>query len=142
MLPVVKRRKCARCGRNRGTQFYVSDRGRVCSTCRKRKRSHTTHAQHIGDTYGITVEEELAILELQGGVCAICKGARNYTLQVDHDHELVRRGFDVRESVRGKLCKNCNRRLLTAAHDSVEILLSAVAYLQNPPAQVVLRNLT
>lgn len=66
------------------------------------------------------------------GLCAICRQARTYKLNVDHDHKL-----DGRESVRGLLCRRCNK-VLAICHDTPEILAAAAAYLLNPPAQEVL----
>jgi recombination endonuclease VII len=85
------------------------------------------------DSYGITEADYEAILEAQGGVCAICQSPRPYRLDVDHDHALERSGTAARGCVRGLLCKRCNRRLLPAAQDRIEILERAIAYLGNPP---------
>lgn len=59
--------------------------------------------------YGITESDYNAMLEKQGGVCAICKeradGNRTWTkkLAIDHDHSTGK--------VRGLLCFRCNTRL-------------------------------
>ncbi len=52
--------------------------------------------------YGITPEQYDAMLESQGGVCALCGGPPQYgrRLSVDHCHETDR--------VRGLLCSYCN----------------------------------
>ena len=125
----MKRRACQRCGKNRAEKFYTSARGRVCSFCRTAARRKTARANHLESTYGITAEEYSLLLDSQGGSCAICKGLRSYSLQVDHDHKT---GL-----VRGLLCKQCNKRLLVAAKDNVHILASAILYLKNPPARSV-----
>jgi len=62
---------------------------------------------------------------------------------VDHDHKLekllIESGIDpidaARMSVRGLLCKRCNRRLLPAATDKQEVLARAITYLDDPPAK-------
>lgn len=92
------------------------------------------------ENYGITEAEYKALLGAQGGVCAICKGKRSYNLDVDHDHTLEKL-LGVRSSIRGLLCKQCNRRILRAVRDSIELLESAIRYLQDPPAQQVLAGL-
>lgn len=79
--------------------------------------------------YGLTVEQVDAMIEEQGGLCAIClspetkmdprtKQARR--LSVDHDH---RTGLP-----RRMLCQRCNW-LLSRADDDVELLQRAIAYL-------------
>ncbi len=74
--------------------------------------------------YGITLEEYEALLEKQGGVCAICEkvcsSGRN--LAVDHAHTV---GI-----VRGLLCMKCNRSL-GGFDDDPGLLLRGVAYLEN-----------
>ena len=90
------------------------------------------------ETYGITVQEYEALVAAQGGGCAVCGGVRKGSLDVDHDHALVRAGLPVRETIRGACCRRCNRRLLPAALDNIEILEAAIEYLKNPPARAVL----
>jgi hypothetical protein len=53
---------------------------------------------HLKRRYGITAEEADAMLEAQGGVCAICRAAP--AAHVDHDHETG--------AVRALLCFQCN----------------------------------
>ena len=82
------------------------------------------HRGHVlKKLYGISLEEYEALLDSQDGVCAICKETprNNRFLGVDHDHDTGR--------VRGLLCTTCNVGL-GALHDSVEILRSALAYLE------------
>lgn len=74
--------------------------------------------------YGMTLGDYKALLEAQGGKCAICgttnpgKGTR---LHVDHDHTSGR--------VRGLLCNNCNRGI-GLLQDSAEVLEHALEYLK------------
>lgn len=65
--------------------------------------------------YGLSREEWLAILERQGGVCAVCERLpASQRLNVDHEHV---RGWAKRASeerkrfVRGLLCYQCNYHL-------------------------------
>lgn len=57
--------------------------------------------------YGITIEDYNAMLDSQGGGCAICSARpetiHHGTLCVDHDHETG--------AVRGILCDRCNRAI-------------------------------
>ncbi|MFI1530063.1 endonuclease VII domain-containing protein [Streptomyces griseus] len=77
-------------------------------------------------TYGLERGEFQALMDYQGGVCAICRQPRSYRLDVDHDHKT---GL-----VRGLACRMCNRRILPGAKDNAKTLRSAADYLDNPPA--------
>ncbi len=74
--------------------------------------------------YGITIDDYNLMLKNQHECCCICK--QHYTLFkkalcVDHDH--------VTNKVRGLLCDRCNN-LLSRATDSIDILKSAISYLE------------
>lgn len=133
----VVRRQCEKCGKNRAEKFYVSDRGRVCSFCRRQRTRFASRETRLMEQYGITLDEYDAILASQDGKCGICKTKRPYNLDVDHDHKLEKRllalGLEPRLarrfSIRGLLCKRCNRRLLPSCTDSVVVLQSAIDYL-------------
>jgi hypothetical protein len=103
----------------------LEDFGKGASQC-KACVSAKSHATRIQKVYGIDDQEYIRLLALQGGKCAICRtrpvGKR---LAVDHDHKTMKN--------RGLLCKRCNRDLLGAAHDSIQVLQAAVAYLDRPP---------
>lgn len=142
----MRTRKCQRCERNRQLKFYTP-KGRICSDCRKRTRSSATKDVRLQTTYGITLEEWHALLSSQGGACAICQGKRS-GYDVDHDHKaeklLIESGVGAlsaaRMSVRGLLCKRCNRRMLPSATDRPELLRRGADYLENPPAHEVLHG--
>jgi hypothetical protein len=122
----MARRPCqGPCGRNRDEKFFVSARGRICVDCQKQKRSKSTHARRVEDTYGLSSEDYDRLLEYQGGGCAICGGKRKYRLNVDHCHKS---GL-----VRGLLCRRCNK-LLRDVRDNCQTLAGAIAYLTKTPA--------
>jgi len=105
--------------------FYTT--GSRCKAC----ASAASHHGRIEKTYGIGTREYNAILAVQQGRCAICGNVpRTKRLAVEHDHKTG--------EVRGLCCKRCNRDLLGAAHDDVELLRRAIKYLENPPAREVL----
>ena len=132
----AKRRLCTKCGKN--TIKWDTPRQRVCNACKRTRTQTASRAVRLLETYGITEEDYAALLEAQGGVCAICGGRRSYNLDVDHSHSLERQGLPPRDTVRGLLCKQCNRRVLRSVRDDVGILKSAIAYLEDPPAPKVL----
>jgi hypothetical protein len=107
---------------------------------------------YLKRTYGINAEEYQKIYDFQQGLCAICrkklrppnslvkKGTRDgLRPEVDHNHKIR----DKRRSVRGLLCGGrhwgCNRRL--GRVDNREWLLNASNYVENPPAQLVLKEI-
>lgn len=141
---MANRRPCeGPCGRNRDLRFFPPDARRTdgistrCVTCKKKRRSIGSRDQRLQETYGITQAEFNLILESQGGVCAICKGKRP-SYDLDHDHKAVKAGKTLRQSVRGVLCRRCNRRLLPASLDDCDVLFAAQTYLISPPARQVI----
>ena len=83
-------------------------------------------------SYGVTIADYDAMLELQNGGCAICGGgtSKNH-FAVDHDHSTG--------EVRGLLDAECNKALGRFRDDAARFR-SAAAYLDNPPARKVLKN--
>lgn len=91
--------------------------------------------------YGLTPEQFSALLETQGGGCAICgatePGGRWGTWHVDHDHDCCPphakggRQKTCGKCVRGVLCQGCNL-LLGFARDDAERLARALSYLEKP----------
>lgn len=83
--------------------------------------------------FGLTVEMYDAMLAAQDYKCAICRTTkpdnRYGKFFVDHCHKT--------KKVRGLLCHKCNRGLGSLG-DTVEGIMRAVAYLENPPAKNIL----
>lgn len=78
--------------------------------------------------YGISLDRYQALLESQGGLCAICqlperalsRTGEVIALSVDHEYDTG--------TVRGLLCQTCNRAL-GYLKDSEDLLRKAVEYL-------------
>lgn len=93
----------------------------------------TNRDKYLQKKWGITEEDYNDIKSAQNGRCAICLcKPRTKNLAVDHDHKTG--------TIRGLLCHRCNHGLLGHAHDSVEMLERALAYLKDPPAYGVLNE--
>lgn len=110
--------------------------GPRCAThhrAEQKRRKAAAHDRYVQVTYGAEPGWYDRMYEFQGGRCAICPRAIGTTkrLAVDHDHKLEETINDPR---RGLLCGPCNS-MLAHCRDDVEMLLRAVAYLQNPPAR-------
>ena len=86
------------------------------------ERKEETQERHLKRKYGITLADYAAMLEQQGGKCAICgkPEPEHKKLDVDHCHKT--------KVVRGLLCTSCNR-VLGHAWDSPERLRAAADYL-------------
>jgi hypothetical protein len=78
--------------------------------------------------YGITLEQFEAILEAQGGVCAVCKRG-DKVFCVDHNHKTLK--------IRGIICLNCNLRVIGGARDKDELLINAAVYIADNPADLI-----
>jgi hypothetical protein len=102
-----------------------------CKDCGVIARRTTQRSSDLKRAFGITADQYDAMLEYQGGVCAICKREckTNRRLSVDHCHTT--------SEVRGLLCGNCNTGL-GGLQDSPLLLQTAIQYLENPPAKDVL----
>ena len=78
-------------------------------------------AGHLMRKFGMTLEQYDAMLEAQGGGCAICSRApKEIALHVDHDHSTGR--------VRSLLCFRCNNALADFQEDAA-LLDKAISYL-------------
>jgi hypothetical protein len=101
-------------------------RGSYCKPCHNARGKATytrlygsTREYHLRRRYGITGAQYDAMVEAQGGVCALCR--ERPPEHVDHDH--------VTGAVRGVLCSCCNQGLGNF-RDRVASLRAAVDYLE------------
>lgn len=132
---------CTRCRQELPEANYWRDASKVggydtyCKDCRRaiRAKSHEENreqrltdmrAYHLKRTFGITLEDYDAMLERQGGRCAICRtsepGTRLGRWCIDHDHRT--------DAIRSLLCNACNSGL-GAFGDNPAVLMAAVSYL-------------
>src|SRR5882724_10053746 len=82
--------------------------------------------------YNITLDEYKAILEAQGGLCAICRKpqiAFKLPFHVDHDHST--------HLVRGLLCWPCNS-MIPRRRNTIELIRRMLVYLVFPSAESVI----
>jgi len=124
---------CADCGETKLLDAFPKNRNtsdghaQYCKPCHN-ARSRDTRERlygggrhyHLKRRYGIGADEVDALLEAQGGVCAIC-GREPARPHVDHCHRTGR--------VRGILCGPCNQGL-GQFQDNVEVMDAAAAYLR------------
>jgi hypothetical protein len=128
-----KRSKCRECyaaysrkwrAENR-TKYRAYSKGRRLKEGGRWARNVALKAQ-----YGITIEQYDAMLEAQGGLCAVCRrpevepdrwSGKVKSLAVDHCHDTGK--------VRGLLCSGCNTSLGKMKHDT-GLLQAAINYLK------------
>ena len=101
---------CKPCHAARGVETYTRLYG-------------STRNYHLLHRYGISEAEFDAMLEAQGGLCAVCE--EQPAVHVDHDH--------IFGNVRGLTCFNCNGGL-GQFKDRVDIMRKAIDYLERTKA--------
>lgn len=141
--PDIRERECPRCRETKGSADFGKNRSRpdglsfYCKACSREKRVEAMAAnpslreknrKRLADLYkdqerylnyryrsrfGITLDQYEAMLDSQGGGCAIC-GSRPQEgeprLAVDHDHDCCPASKkSCGKCVRGLLCGRCNR---------------------------------
>ena len=101
-------------------------RGSYCKPCHSFRSSQTRDRlygggrhYHLVARYGITAAQADAMVEEQGGLCAVCH--ERPAAHVDHDHTFG--------NVRGILCFTCNGGL-GQFQDRADILRNAIDYLE------------
>lgn len=100
---------------------------------RERERDRARHPDRwIRTHYKLTREEWDALLEAQGGGCAICGATEPGGLgrfHVDHDHSCCPGNYSCGRCVRGILCNACNP-MIGHGRDNPIILRKAAEYLE------------
>lgn len=108
-----------------------------------RKRSEAARKANLRTRHHMTLEQYDQLLEIQDGVCYICRRAKGTTrrLSVDHDHAYAKEHCShphdesCEDCWRGLLCSTCNR-MLAHARDLIEFFQRAMQYLLDPPARL------
>lgn len=132
-------RVCGACGERKDINKFGWSSGhryrkRTCTTCLLAKQKQRVaadpeyyralgFAQNLKQNYGLTVDRYNEIMTAQDGRCGICREEFTGRPHVDHDHATGQ--------VRGILCFTCNTAL-GKFKDSVELLRSAISYLEKP----------
>lgn len=142
--PVVDGRKtCSRCRIEKSVEdFYARARGGHAAACRSCWAAHRRaklsadplmdFKRGLWSGYRMRIEDYEALLEAQGGRCAICRSDGSdmeRRFHVDHDHTCCPRTWGTcGKCIRGLLCHRCNL-MLGNSRDSIETLKSAIDYL-------------
>lgn len=129
-------RTCNKCGEEKSLDDFPWHRKNVkhysCKVCYrayfKRYRSEkpqlfkAIHTRNHMTSHGITVSVFDAMLEAQGGGCAICGGVSpsGQRLSIDHDHACCPGPKSCGKCVRALLCVRCNVALSHIEHPMFE----------------------
>lgn len=100
---------------------YLTRKDKILAAERRRRaeQPEAFRETKLKHRYGLTQEQYRALLDGQGGICALCRDRA--AVDVDHDHKTGK--------VRAMLCRGCNVGLGLFA-DSPERLQAAIEYLK------------
>ena len=148
-IAIPSHKTCSKCQQSKPaceftTNRYVFDGLRSrCRQCDRDKFSAWKSSKPVGTTqerarecnlarnFGMTTGDYDAILNIQGGVCALCKKPPHEgkkRMAVDHDHKTG--------EIRGLLHLIPCNKLLVGQH-SIDTLRAALEYLTAPPARSI-----
>jgi hypothetical protein len=131
------RSECKSCHKAKQQRWYAENREHAIAQVKRWQQTNKDHLHayrreyrqrrkveerdaYLRRSFGITQADYDALLERQGGGCAICgKPPGKISLHVDHDHETG--------EVRGLLCVGCNNAL-GQFHDDPALLDRAIDY--------------
>lgn len=123
------RKWCSSCSHWLHVAAFGSHRSRpdgLRGACKECTRKSSTL-----DKYSMTQGDWSALLESQGGVCAICQNISS-NLVVDHDHNCCPGERTCGECTRGLLCGPCNSAIGLMREDP-DIIQRAVTYVTPKP---------
>lgn len=145
-------RKIPSCKDCSSTTRKLSSPGPRCATChRERKKAlrEKNHSSRMLTLYNLSNGEYAALYAAQGGKCYTCgdwTGNRGLSkkLSVDHDHSCCPAPPICGRCIRGLICGPCNSligQVGDSAGHAILRLRRYLDYLQNPPAQKLLKEI-
>lgn len=117
-----KDKSCRKCGE------VFSPRGPSHHYCSDNCKDYVDTDNYYQNTYGVSYQDVLNMLEKQAGKCAICQDV-GFKMHKGIKHSLVLDHCHVTKQVRGLLCHNCNRAL-GLMKDNINYLNNAIRYLE------------
>ncbi len=126
--PNGRNRRCKECRNARNREHVANNRERRMETMARWRRDNPDRYERAQRayklrSYGLTLEQYAALLQEQGGACAICGEPETggWDLAIDHDHAT---GI-----VRGLLCRRCNVGI-GLLRDDADVAAAAADYLR------------
>lgn len=116
----VSTRTCVKCAAVRCVEWQSKNKRRYLDSQNESRRVRL---------FGLARDKYDALLQKQGGGCAICGTAtQKRLLAVDHDHSCCPGERTCGKCIRGLLCDNCNHGL-GKFRDNPQLLRNAIRYL-------------
>lgn len=103
------------------------ERRRISATAWQRRNKEAASEAARRYKYGLSSAEIAALIETQGGACALCRLPLGDAFHVDHDHACCPGSKTCGECIRGVLCRRCNIGL-GQFNDDPDLLAAAAAY--------------
>ncbi|MFE3031582.1 endonuclease domain-containing protein [Streptomyces canus] len=103
------------------------ERKRASAIAYQRRNRQTVSEAARRYKYGLSSAEIAALIEAQGGGCALCRLPLGDSFHVDHDHACCPGSKTCGECIRGVLCRRCNIGL-GQFNDDPDLLAAAAAY--------------
>lgn len=144
-----KKKACKDCGSLTRKLPYPGPRCTTCHRDRRKTLRTKNHSSRMQKMYSLSDGEYDALYEAQGGMCYTCgtwTGNRGLSkkLSVDHDHSCCPATPICGKCIRGLICSPCNTligQVGDSAGHAIARLQHYINYLQNPPAQRLLREI-
>lgn len=144
-VSIITGKPCKDCG---STTRKLTAPGPRCAGCHRDRRTTVQLARrlaYVARQYGLTTAQYQALVEAcrkndKGqALCMMCNRVR--ARAVDHDHSCCAGKTSCGKCVRGLLCTRCNV-FLGHSRDSTAVAYSMISYLDSPPAQTILKEIT
>ncbi len=144
-----KKKPCKDCGSTTRKLPHPGPRCVTCFRARKKVLRSKNHSSRMQKMYNLSDGEYDALYEAQNGMCYTCgewTGNRGLSrkLSVDHDHSCCLAPPICGKCIRGLICGPCNTMLGELGDSKGHAILRLqrlMTYLQNPPAQEMLRKI-
>lgn len=124
---------CISCKREKDREYSARysrkdpERRRASAVAYQRRNKEAVSEAARRYKYGLSSAEIAALIQTQGGACALCRLPLGDAFHVDHDHACCPDSKTCGECIRGVLCRRCNIGL-GQFNDDPDLLAAAAAY--------------
>ena len=104
-------KRCPKCKVSKPYEEYYGSTSTYCKACTPKPPKEDVRRRHWKNTYNLTVDEVLGLLEFQGHQCVCGTPLTIDDIHIDHDHSCCPGRASCGNCVRSVLCMDCNRAL-------------------------------